>query len=242
MLLRIIFCLVLLTWLPGMALAFLSELEFCVAHYQIYTMALLGVLSYLPVHYLFVIKRPFVSIFEHELTHMIFAVLFFQRVSGFVATEGRGGVVSYRGRKGFAALVDAFIALAPYVFPTATVILALMAPLLLPYRSAVFFLIGFTFAFHLLTGVAETATAVTDRKFTDATGHHTQSDFYAPGWWYSIVHIPFFLLSFHGLVLAQMRGGYSGSWWFIKIFILLDFQFLEKYTLQLYHFLSHVTF
>ena len=90
--------------------------------------------------------------FEHELTHTLFALLFFQRIEGFTATAGKGGQVQHSGRWGG----NFVISLAPYFFPTLTLVplgvLFLVPPSIKPYVVGA---VGFTLAYHLFATIRD---------------------------------------------------------------------------------------
>ena len=113
--------------------------------------------------YVFWIRRlqGFWRTFEHELTHALFATLFFQRIESFRATAGRGGQVQHSGRWGG----NFIISLAPYFFPTVTLVplglLFLVSSSIQPYLVGA---VGFTSAYHLIATLREARPVQTDLK------------------------------------------------------------------------------
>ena len=96
----------------------------------------------------------FFAIMEHELTHMLFAILTFHKPKGLDVKQDRGGYFSFEGNGNW------LIALAPYFFPFWTVIVVLLA---LAVRGIIYFVnpeasfpvpwlwmfaVGFTWCFH----------------------------------------------------------------------------------------------
>ncbi len=61
-------------------------------------------------------KIQFWQVFAHEISHLIFALLFFRKITSFVVAENSGSV-SYQGRGNW------IITLAPYTFPLITLVL-----------------------------------------------------------------------------------------------------------------------
>ncbi|RKY38616.1 MAG: hypothetical protein DRP75_04155 [Candidatus Omnitrophota bacterium] len=111
---------------------------------------LLGAGSYALFHFLF--RKPFLPyIFGHELSHALSILLLKGKVKKIHISAQRGSV---KGTK-----TNFFIALSPYLFPIyslAIVIVYLLLSIFLDvrkYLSFFLFLIGFTWAFHLLLTV-----------------------------------------------------------------------------------------
>ncbi len=146
----------------------------------------LGLAVYLPCHYLFV-RGGFLPTFEHELTHMLFAKLFFYTTKEFRATDDDGGHVTHTGS-------NFLVSLAPYFFPTFT---AFILPLgfLLQRRYMIYyaFLVGFTLMYHILSTVEEFG--------------YRQSDIAKHGRIFSTLFVVFANLLCLGVVLALVAGG-----------------------------------
>jgi len=91
-------------------------------------------------------------VFGHELTHAFWILLFRGEVTAF-SSSSKGGKVE--GTKG-----NFFIALSPYFFPVYTILLIVLyfiGKLFWEpgqFTSAFFFLIGFTWAFHIILTVS----------------------------------------------------------------------------------------
>jgi hypothetical protein len=93
-------------------------------------------------------KLAFFGVFEHELTHLVFGLIMFQRPRSFYASERRGHVTSQGGN-----FVDN---LAPYYFPTFSYMLLAVFPLLKPGAHPYFYsLLGLVTGYHLVSNVAE---------------------------------------------------------------------------------------
>ena len=129
--------------------------------------------------------RGFWQTFVHELTHTLFALLFFQRIEGFKATAGGGGEVQHSRRWGG----NFVISLAPYFFPTLTVVpLILLFLVTPPVRPYVVGAVGFTLAYHLIATVRD--------------AHPRQSDLTRHGLLFSYAMIVLLNLICLGLVLT----------------------------------------
>jgi hypothetical protein len=93
-------------------------------------------------------RLNFFSVFEHELTHLIFSLVMFQKPRSFYASERRGHVTCERGN-----FIDG---LAPYYFPTFSYLILALYPLLKPTAHPYFFpVLGFTTGYHIVSNIAE---------------------------------------------------------------------------------------
>lgn len=96
---------------------------------------------------------------EHEVTHAIFAFVTAHKIVGIRATMAEGGEVRYEGQGNW------LITAAPYFFPTAALVLSLVAYLLpfpnLPWPS---FLLGIALGYHFVSTYRETHRDQTDLK------------------------------------------------------------------------------
>lgn len=92
---------------------------------------------------------PMLAVLEHELTHLLVAVLLLRRPISIGAGPG-GGETVYTGRG------SALIRLAPYVLPTFTFLGLALAPVVRSrYETGLVVTLGVTWGFHVLTGVVE---------------------------------------------------------------------------------------
>jgi hypothetical protein len=147
--------------------------------------------------------------FEHELTHVVVALLFFRRIDEFVVTS-RGGQVRYGGGC-CGEFGSDMIGLSPYFLPTFTLISALVR-LFLGNHAFPWFdgWIGFTFGFHLWSTIDEVRTNWTSTPYVDYSGESTRTDIGKRGLIYSTLLITCFGLVTHGVVLALMTKGFPG--------------------------------
>jgi hypothetical protein len=167
---------------------------------------LLGVLTFTIVWFFYLVRRGNLwSTLEHELTHALFATLFLKRIHSISASRKRGGVIAIEGG-------NFVIALSPYFFPLAAV-LVLILKFLVPIQLKIYFifLLGVAYQFHLINLF---------REF-----HVGQSDIRAAGYLFSTLFITFCNLVFLGLILA----GISDEWQPLFIFLKNGFMTTVKY-------------
>ncbi len=152
---------------------------------------LTGILAFTLLWAIFLSKRGnFWSTLEHELTHALFAILFFKKINSIAASRKKGGVITIEGG-------NAVIALSPYFFPLAATVM-LIIKLLVPssYEIYVIFFLGFTYQFHIINLL---------REF-----HVGQSDLHMSGFIFSIVLIIFSNIVFLGIILSSLGGNWAG--------------------------------
>lgn len=207
-------------WFPGLLKSLSFELSFAANNLARFSPLLLGLLVYLPAHILVVRRWPWIRVLGHELTHALFAILFLRRVTEFVVSS-KGGYVCHVGSAG-GEFGNSVISLSPYFFPTITITMLLLRPWIGDSCLAAYDIgIGCSLAYHTATSISETIHAFRKRYFTDVSGEHSESDTTARGSIFSAIFIAFFFLFFNGLILAQIRDGYDGSWQFIKTVALI---------------------
>ena len=151
---------------------------------------------------LFIIKKykkqlSFFIVFEHELTHNIWAMLFFMKPMGFhVKEDGTGGYFVHSAN-GNTKLKDIFIRLSPYFFPTACF---LWIPFCIVWKEEYllyyFSIMGVFWGYHIMSTIQE-------------TGSH-QSDLRAHGLTYSYLLILPLYIIFNGIIIALLNNGFSG--------------------------------
>jgi len=133
----------------------------------------LGFLGYVAIWILLIrhSRISWLSTLEHELTHALFALLTFNRVTGLRATLRDGGHMTYHGTPNW------LIQTSPYFFPTVS--FALLAPIIL-FPSVVNLLmlivVGASLAYHVLSTWRET--------------HSDQTDFQESGFLFVICFLP----------------------------------------------------
>ena len=136
--------------------------------------------------WLLLFRRPmmgsYLSTFEHELTHAIFAWLTFHQVTGLKATWRSGGHCTFRGSGGGNWL----IAIAPYWVPTLTIPIIFYQYITEQQSPTTQFLIGLTSAYHLTSTWRET--------------HLKQPDLHQTGFVFALLFLPTANLVMYGFV------------------------------------------
>jgi hypothetical protein len=140
-------------------------------------------------------KGRFWATLSHELSHAVFALLFLRPVHRLSATRQRGGMVEIEGG-------NFVIALAPYAFPLASLLILAISTLIQNnYHLLLAGAVGFTYFFHLTSLVKE--------------AYPSQPDLVLSGRLFSYLYILFFnLLFLMGIVL-----GINGQWEQIVAFL-----------------------
>jgi hypothetical protein len=135
-------------------------------------------------------KLAFFGVFEHELTHLVFGLLMFQRPRSFYASDRRGHVTTEGGN-----FIDS---LAPYYFPTFSYMLLAFFPLLKPGAYPHFFsLLGFMTGYHLVSNITEFG--------------FRQTDIRRSGPLFSMVFCIFMAFVAFGFIAAFVVGGFRGG-------------------------------
>lgn len=159
------------------------------AHYSkgdlIFTTA--GFVSFIFIWRMFKHQLQVVCTFEHELTHLLFGLLFFKRPHSFVVTRHGGGYVELSGG-------NFLITLAPYFFPTVSYCLLPFAFFVPPKFQPVFLAImGASIAFHMISTWGEL--------------HWRQTDLREAGFMLSLIFLPLANLIFYGALAAAVLNG-----------------------------------
>lgn len=149
------------------------------------------------------IHRGVAETFEHELTHILFALLTFHPVSGMNVNDYGGGNMTFRGKGNW------LIALAPYFFPLAS---AAMMFLTVAYGRVTgllpdWLLIGLGLAFgYDVCAFAEQI-------------HPRQTDFKVAGYWFSLCFLPSAILLSFGTIAAFAERTESGVRFFYSLLL-----------------------
>lgn len=127
-----------------------------------------------------------VCTFEHEVTHLLFALLFLKRPKGFRVTLRDGGHVKLSGS-------NFVIFLAPYFFPTVSYALLPLA-LVVPgeWLDVFYGVLGASLAFHLVSTWSEL--------------HLRQTDLHSAGLVFSFLFLPVANLIFYGALIVLIFG------------------------------------
>ena len=137
----------------------------------------------------------FFTVFEHELTHLIFSLMMFQRPHSFYASNHRGHVACDRGN-----FIDG---LAPYFFPTFAYLLLALYPLLKPKSHPYFYpILGFMTGYHLISNIGEFSPREADiRRY---------------GVVFSLVFSVFAGIVTFGFIVAFVANGFAGGLEFLR--------------------------
>ena len=158
-------------------------------------MFLLGTIAFFILYSLLSNKLQYFSTFEHELTHNIWALLFFKKPRGFHVNTDGSGLFEWSGSSGL--LSKLFILLSPYFFPTITMFLILLSLIIKDGFISIFFLvIGISFGYHIVSTVKEM--------------HLEQTDITENGYFTSFNTIVLMSLIMNGVVIAFINNGYNG--------------------------------
>lgn len=161
---------------------------------------LIGLIAYVVLWWRF-LRRPifgtFFSTLEHELTHALFAVVTFHKVTGLRATWRSGGHMTYQGTGNW------LITVAPYFFPTICLFI-LVASVLLPdsLHTVVGGLMGITIGYHITSTYRET--------------HAGQSDLKKAGWPFCLLFLPTANIISYGVLLSYCHGDTLQTMSFLK--------------------------
>jgi hypothetical protein len=141
-------------------------------------------------------RLGFFGVFEHEITHMIFGLLMFQRPRSFYASDRKGHVTTEGSN-----FVDI---LAPYYFPTFSYMLLAVYPLLKPGAHPYFFpVLGVVTGYHLISNITEFGFAQPDIRRSGAA--------------FSVVFSIFAGILAFGFVAAFTIRGFEGGLDFFRM-------------------------
>jgi len=219
--------LILLTFLlPGLIALFLDSLNLFV-HGDAIKNVLIG-FGIGIVLYIIVLRRfNYLATFEHEFTHAVFALLFFNKITKFVVTRNRGGYVSYSGGYGgqFAQFI---IALAPYFFPTFSFIFTLTRSLFGPNWFPWYdIFLGITLIYQFIGNFEEIGQNWSSSTFYVAgTKKLTLTDIASVGYIFSTVFILSMTLIFYASIFYILAGNVKP---FIDILLLIWHKSLAFY-------------
>lgn len=148
---------------------------------------------------LFVAKRLFpatwsyLQTLEHELTHLLAGLLFLKIPVGIRVSAHEGGEVR---QIGLGTTGHTWVTLAPYFFPTVSLIVLIFAYFANLNSGLLLGILGWTTAFHLVTNWSETS--------------FRQPDLQKAGLLKTLLILPVMNLICYGSVLAFVAGGGKG--------------------------------
>lgn len=133
------------------------------------------------------------TIFAHEMTHMLMAIITFHKPVGMKIVQDKGGSFSYLGKGNW------LITIAPYFFPTFPLIWMIVGLFLeqkIQYETWYIMTYGFWVGFHF------------SANFTQM--HVEQHDFKKAGWLFTILFIPGSNMFLMGYLWCFAFKGWSG--------------------------------
>ena len=151
-----------------------NVLDYIYRHFDVYALLIYGAIVYFILWFLWLrysaMMRWF-STLEHELTHVIFAILSLNRVTALNASSHNGGNMNYQGYGNW------IITLAPYFVTTLSLIILLILSLAkTSYHPTLLFIMGFSIAYHLQSTWYEM--------------HRKQTDLQKSGWFFVWLFLP----------------------------------------------------
>lgn len=152
------------------------------------------------------------AIFEHEITHMLFALLTFHKPVSLEVHRNKGGSFGYQGEGNW------LISLAPYFFPVFP-FLIMLASLLYIYMGQtipnfLFVLFGLMTGYHICTTIVSI--------------HPQQTDFKQAGFLFSILFLPTANLICYGFLIAFAIYGWHGFSFFAQLLVNEGNSFLKN--------------
>jgi len=156
---------------------------------------LLGIVIY-AVTWAMLFRKPgfgsMLSTLEHEITHSVFALLTLHPVTSLKTSWNKGGHMTFRGEGNW------LIFIAPYFFPTLSVVVMLVTlgldPEALGWASGA---LGATVSYHATSTWRET--------------HRQQTDLQMVGFPFAACFLPTANVVSFGLILSMARGGGAAS-------------------------------
>lgn len=132
-------------------------------------------------------RQKFLRTFEHEMTHLLFAKIFFGKIKALNVNSNGEGYVEY------SASPNPFIGLSPYFFPLFSAFVSILIPLLNPVFSKYFFILsGIFLSNHLISSLKEILSS--------------QPDIKQEGIVFSAFFISFFIIFFYGIIVSEPLG------------------------------------
>ncbi len=176
-----------------------------------------GIALFIVLYYLLLKKWYSLQVFDHELTHAVVALLFLRKITSF-RSSSQGGYVGHSGGFG-GELGNMFITLAPYFFPTFTLLTCSLRPLVpvnwFPWYDL---LIGATLGYHFASTIDDIKLNYTNRTFFRVgTNISTSTDISKTGFITSTIAIIAFTILVHAIIFYMLTGGYSAVWSLFEI-------------------------
>jgi len=207
--------LILIAIIPGLFVAFYYTVSNLISSLTDFGYLLIGLIVGVP--FAIIIKRfSRFTTFEHEATHALIAMVFFNRITKFVFTKRQGGYIAYKGGlNGW--FPKHMISLAPYYFPLFAFIFIILRPLvgdnLIPWWDI---WIGMWIMFYIFSYMSEILGQWSKRSFNRVGAHeNVKTDIGKEGYIFSFVFIISLSLFFYGLLFNVILYNYTGIWNYI---------------------------
>ncbi len=218
--------------LPGAVRVFCIAIEKIYLYSRFWEPLVIGFLVGTAVYFGVMTRFPSIDRFEHNLTHVVMAALFLEKVSRHDFIDG--GESHWMGTLGNGFKGD-MVRLAPYYFPTFSFLLALIYPLVPGKRPFGIALFGFTLAYHMFSTIRESVKNWTKAPLKlSADGKEIPTDIGGSGPIFSSLFVLTFTLISHSLCFFLILGGYRNLAPWIATFWHANFSFYggkEKGTL-----------
>lgn len=149
--------------------------------------------------HLFSSAWSYLETLEHEVTHLLIGLFFLKIPVGFRVSAHEGGEVR---QIGFGSTGQTWVTLAPYFFPTISLLVLVIAYIIDLSPKTFLAVLGWTTAFHLVTNWSETS--------------FRQPDLQKAGILKTLLILPVMNLISYGSILAFVADGRKGfgSFWF----------------------------
>ncbi len=161
----------------------------------------IGIAFFAATRVIFLLKHGSAETLEHEMTHVLFALLTCHPVTNMEVKDGGGGSMSFLGKGNW------LIAIAPYFFPLAALTMMF-------FCIAITRILGFTPEWVLIALGA--AFCYNVFSFVEQI-HPRQTDFKAAGYLFSICFIPGANFVMFGAIFAFIERGFSGMIFFFEL-------------------------
>lgn len=193
-----IFAIILLPFAISYLMRFISVLVLVFQNWYFFDFFIYGMLVYFLTFALLLRRRfTFWSTFEHEFTHILFALVMFKPVHAMMVVDGMGGE-TFIGKK-----PNFLILLAPYFFPTFPLMALLLKPVIKPvYFKYYLLVVGFLMGYHFISSFKESKLY--------------QPDIQSAGIFFSIVFITLMHSIFISGIILILLDGWTSFWLFMQ--------------------------
>lgn len=165
------------------------------------------VLSFI-LNFLFRKQTSYWAIFKHELTHNIFAIITFNKPTGFTVRKSEGGMFEYTGKGNF------LITLSPYFFPTISFFILLIFIFDLNFKTLFYIFLGLAAGFDFSSSIKDI--------------HPFQTDLKKYGYFFSLLIVLLGILFFWGILFSFVIGNWGFSLEYIKYGVLKIIEILSE--------------